>query len=78
MLANVDMTCLQCPPAHLRVESDREVAEARMFGKSTIFVHEEILEVVPNSDLKGSWSHKISSTSRELKWGRRMICSPLC
>ena len=63
MLGNVDTTCLQCPPVHLHVES--EVAEARMFGKSTIFVHEEMLEVVPNSDLKGSWSHKISSTTRE-------------
>ena len=64
VLANVDTTCLQCPPAHLRVES--EVAEARMCGKLTIFVHEEMVEVIPNSDLIGLWSHKISSTSREL------------
>ena len=63
VLANIDMTCLPCPPVHLRVES--EVAEGRMLGKSTTFVHEEMLKVVGNSDLKGLWSHKISSTSRE-------------
>ena len=63
MLSNVDASCLQSTPAHLGVES--EVAEARVSGKSSIFIHHEMLEVVPNCDCVLAWSNKVSSSSCE-------------
>ena len=34
-------------------------------GKSAICVHQKVLEVVPDSDSKWSWSNKVSSTGHD-------------
>ena len=46
-----------------RVESKE--AEMRVPDESAVFVQQQVLEVVPYSDCKWPWSHKVGSTSWE-------------
>ncbi len=66
LLANIDAASLEGTPIHLSVES--EVAEARVSGKLTIFIHHKMLHIVTNGDCMRSWSNEVSSTSWKQCW----------
>ena len=63
VLTNIDPSSLKSTMSHLRVQG--EVSEPRVFGKTTIMVQHEVLEVVPKSYCAWSRSNKVSSTSGE-------------
>ena len=61
VLTDVDSACLECTPPHLSVEGKKP--EAGVLGKSTIFIHHHVLEVVTNGDLVATLAEEVSSSS---------------
>ena len=54
VLVNIDSSCLESTPAHLRVEG--KVAEARMLGELPVFIHHEMFEEITHCDSMDPWS----------------------
>ena len=72
VLTNVDMTTLQCTPAHFGVEG--EVPEARMPGKPTITIHHQVLKVVTKGDRTHARCSEVRSSSRRV--GKASVMYP--